>query len=282
MSGAQQELTQLASRLAEEHPAANQNWTMELRPLRLDLLGAAYEPLLLVAVLAPLILVLGAINVAGAVAAIVEGARGRWQLESALGARVLQVLVPSARTFTTLWITGAVFSALLTELLLRFLRPLAAQFLPFGAALMWDTTTTIFFAGGALAMAAVAAVLGTHLVLDAHQHPEAVLTGEGTRHHVGLGRLRHGIVGGQLAVASFVVFLGIWLLANYARLVWWESDTIRLDLLQWRYRSKSSDLARPWASYWSTMDASPRRNGRPRRSGRVCNHRDAPASVEGR
>ncbi|WP_291984284.1 ABC transporter permease [Luteitalea sp.] len=245
---AQREVGQLSARLAEEHPGSNQGWKIELSPLRVALLGGSYDPLLLIAVLAPLILVLGAINVAGAVAALMEANRGRWQLEAALGARLRQVGIPLARSLFVLLGAGVATAALIVETGFRLVRPLATQMLPFGGAIGWDASTRLFLIGGAVIMGVLATAIGLHLVVSAHQHPEAVLTGEGSRHYVGLGRLRHSIVGGQLAVASFVVFLGVWLLSNYARLASAGVGYEAADLLVADVSLQpSAALPRPWS-----------------------------------
>lgn len=248
LGDAERELRQISKILALEHPLSNAGWTAVVRPLRTTLLADAYEPLLVLAALSPVVFVMGLINLTALVAAIAEGRRARWNLQAALGARREQVLAPELRSLALIWAAGVCVGILLLQMVLRVLEPLWFTLLPFGDTVQIDMPTTWFLCAGAATLLCAITMICARGVLHAWSHPEATVAGEGVRQHAGLGHMRHALMSAQLSVASFLLFVAVWLLLNYASLARADLGFVGSRLLTIEVATRGPlGTARPWA-----------------------------------
>lgn len=210
MAQAQEEMTQIARTLREEHPVhAASNMNIRVVPLRDDIVKAARAPLQVLALAVVLLLAIACANVAHLLLARGSGRVHEMAVRSALGAsgwRLARQL--TAENFVLAAIGGAAGLAI-AHLALRALLSLAPATLPRQASITMDVPVFLFAAMATLIAGLLFGVVPTIASARTASALTLMRSARGsTRVH---GRIRRLLIAGEVAL-SLVLLVGAGLL----------------------------------------------------------------------
>ena len=189
--------------LASEHPKTNDGWSILVRELRAARVSRVRTPLIVVWAAGTLVLVIAIANVASLFLTRAVEREREVALRSALGARTGRVVRQLLTEGSTLALVSAVAGLGLAQLLLSWVRPIAANFVPRMDEVAIGPRTVVY--------TVLLALLTTVLLTVVATSPTR---GRSVWHALGTGRssatrgrrrLQRSIVVGEVALAVFVL-----------------------------------------------------------------------------
>jgi putative ABC transport system permease protein len=210
MAQAQEEMTQIARRLREEHPEhAASNMRIRVVPLHDDIVKAARAPLQVLGLAVALLLVIACANVAHLLLARGGGRVHEMAVRSALGASGWRLARQLAAENIVLAAVGGAAGLAIAHLALRLLLSLAPATLPRQASITMDLPVFLFSAIATVIAGLVFGVIPTIASARTASGLTLMRTGRGgTRVQ---GRLRRLLIAGEVAL-SLVLLVGAGLL----------------------------------------------------------------------
>jgi putative ABC transport system permease protein len=209
MAQAQEEMSQIARRLREEHPVhAASNMRIRVVPLHDDIVKAAREPLRVLALAVALLLAIACANVAHLLLARGSGRVHEMAVRSALGAsgwRLARQLVAENVVLAAL---GGIAGLGLAHVALRVFLSLAPATLPRQASITMDVPVFTFSALATLIAGLIFGVFPTIASARSANGLTLMRTRGGTRVH---SRVRRLLIAGEVAL-SLVLLVGAGLL----------------------------------------------------------------------
>lgn len=210
MVQAQEEMTQIARKLREEHPEhAASNMRIRVVPLHDDIVKAARTPLQVLALAVALLLAIACANVAHLLLARGSGRVHEMAVRSALGASGWRLARQLAAENIVLAVIGGAAGLALARVALRALLSFAPATLPRQASITMDVPVFLFAALATLIAGLVFGVIPTIASARTASAVTLMRTGRGgTRVH---GRIRRLLIAGEMAL-SLVLLVGAGLL----------------------------------------------------------------------
>jgi putative ABC transport system permease protein len=215
---AQRDLDRIMERLEEELPQENEGWRAQVIPLRDDLVGNLRRPLEVFSAAVVLLLLIACANVANLM--LTRGAARRRELavRMALGAGRARIVRQLLAESALLSVLGGVLGTVLAVYGVRLLRLAFPSDVPYYIPIGIDVPTLIFAAG-----VSIAAGLGFGIVPAFRATRDSVdgALRDGTRTGTegpARGRLRNGIIVGELALSVMLKIGAGLLLKSYRAL----------------------------------------------------------------
>lgn len=199
--GARAELMSLFDELAREYPGANENWSVDLYPLRLAVVGRSSNTILLLAGAVGLVLLIACANVANLMLARAESRQRELAIRSALGAGRARLILHFAGEGLVIALAGGLLGVGLAFAGVRVLLARFGGVVPRAAEIGID--------GGVLAFTLLVSCLTgvlIGLVPALRPRPVGDALREGGRGHArGGSRLRRALVTAEIALAVVLV-----------------------------------------------------------------------------
>jgi putative ABC transport system permease protein len=260
---ARAELTQVAAQLAQQYPTTNADWSVEVTPLRDQLVGGVRTGLLLVYGAACLVLLIACVNVANLLLARAASREQEYVVRAALGAGRGRLLRHALVESLVLAVAGAGAGVLVAEWVTAAIRATGGNLLPRSADVYVDLTAMTYAAGLALV---TGLAFGAVPTIRLTRSDSGGRLRDGSRSVVGGGiaRVRAGLIVGEVALAMVLLASAGLLLRSFARLAGVDPGfeaagvvTYQLDLPSVRYATDAA-LA---AAYRAVLEQSRRGPG---------------------
>lgn len=237
-----QEMAALATRLADEHPATDRGWGIELFPLREEVVGDVRPTLLLLVSAAGLLLLLTCASVANLLLARAIDRSDEVAVRTALGAGAARIAGAVAVEGFLLAAAGGVAGTLLAAGGIRLLQILEPEGLPRLVELGVDGRTVLVVLGVATVSALVFVLAPILAVVRMSRGATLRATGPRTTAGAEQLRLRAGLVVVQIATALILLAGALSAVATYDRLYRVDPGFVPEGVLTFR-------VALSWTAY---------------------------------
>ena len=201
LAQAQAEMSRLASQLAQQFPATNEDWGVSLMGLRQYLSGSARAPLWIAFCAVTLVLLIASANIANLLLARALSRRREVALRIALGAGGWPILRQLLAESLLLSAAGCLSGLLLASWLRQVLLALEPGILPRKQAIGLDTPVLVFALvaglGTALVLGLITALRSNHSLADSLKESGSRSAGMSRGHN----RMRMALVGGEMALS---------------------------------------------------------------------------------